>query len=79
MLSVVVSANRSHFFGIKVASASYLLRMECFDKMSSVSARDFAPFLWAFIDTDARPTGVPENFLSKTNLCIMFITSPKRD
>jgi hypothetical protein len=34
MLSVVVSANRSHFFGMEVASASYLPRTECFNKNS---------------------------------------------
>jgi hypothetical protein len=37
MLFVVVSANRSHFFGIKVATASYLSRMESFNKTSRVS------------------------------------------
>jgi hypothetical protein len=43
-----------------------------------VSAGDFAPFLWAFIDADARPTGVLERLVGNTNLYIMFTTSPKR-
>lgn len=37
MPSVVVSANRSHFFDIKMATASYLQGMECFRKMLRVS------------------------------------------
>jgi hypothetical protein len=36
-LCVVVSANGSHFFGIEVASASYLSMMECFNNTSRVS------------------------------------------
>jgi hypothetical protein len=35
--SVVVSANGSHFFGLKVPSASYLSRMECFNNTSTMS------------------------------------------
>jgi hypothetical protein len=38
MLFVVVSVNRSHFFGIEMASASYLSRMEYFNKMSTESS-----------------------------------------
>ena len=46
--------------------------------VESVSAGDFAPFLWAFIDADARPTGVPEKLADHTtNLYIMFTTSPE--
>jgi hypothetical protein len=47
--------------------------------VNSVSADDFAPFLWAFIDGDACSTGVPEKLLYDTNLYIMFTTSPERD
>jgi hypothetical protein len=47
--------------------------------VKSVSADDFAPFLWAFIDADACSTGVPEELVYDTNLYIMFTTSPKRD
>jgi hypothetical protein len=36
-LSVVVSANRSRSFGIKMATASCLSRMECFSETSRVS------------------------------------------
>ena len=44
-----------------------------------VSADDFAPFLWAFIDADERPTGVPEQLAGHTtNLYIIFTTSPHR-
>jgi hypothetical protein len=35
--SVVVSANRSHFFGTEAASVSYLSKMECLNKTSIVS------------------------------------------
>jgi hypothetical protein len=47
--------------------------------VNSVSADDFAPFLWVFIDGDACSTGVPEKLLYDTNLYIMFTTSPERD
>ena len=45
----------------------------------SVSADDFAPFLCAFIDADARSTSVPEKLVYDTNLYIMYTTSPERD
>ena len=35
--SVVVSANRSHFFGMKMATVSYLSGMECFNETTRVS------------------------------------------
>jgi hypothetical protein len=47
-------------------------------KVESVSARLFVPFLWAFIDADGRSTGVPENLVHDTNLYIIFTTCPKR-
>jgi hypothetical protein len=47
--------------------------------VESVSADDFALFLWAFVDADARATGIPESLVQNTNLYIMFTTSPKRD
>jgi hypothetical protein len=48
-------------------------------EVENVSADDFAPFLWAFIDADERPTGVPERLAGHyTNLYIIFTTSPER-
>jgi hypothetical protein len=48
--------------------------------VESVSAEDFAPYLWAFVDADARPTGVPEKLGgSNTSPYIMFTTFPKRE
>jgi RHS (Retrotransposon Hot Spot) family protein len=48
--------------------------------VESVSADGFAPFLWAFVDADARPDGVPKKLFDlHTNLYIMFTTSPKRE
>jgi len=44
-----------------------------------VRPRVFAPYLWAFVDADARPTGIPEHLVYHTNLYIMFTTSPNRD
>ncbi|KAF8489067.1 hypothetical protein F5888DRAFT_1872903 [Russula emetica] len=47
--------------------------------VKTVSARDFSPFLWAFIDADERLTGVPERLACHSaNLYIMFTTSPER-
>jgi hypothetical protein len=48
-------------------------------RVGDVSADNFAPFLWAFIDTDGSPSGVPETLGGHdTNLYIIFITYPKR-
>jgi hypothetical protein len=47
--------------------------------VNSVSANDFAPFLWAIIDADGHLPGVHEKLLCDTNLYIIFTTSPKRD
>jgi hypothetical protein len=46
--------------------------------VESVSANDFAPFLWAFVDGDARSTGIHEKLVDHTTLYIMYITSPER-
>jgi hypothetical protein len=43
-----------------------------------VFSGDFAPFLWAFIDADARPA-IPEKLAGlNTNLFIMFTSPPRR-
>jgi hypothetical protein len=49
------------------------------ENAANVLGSDFAPFLWAFIDADARPSGVPESLVDHTNLYIMFTSYPKRD
>jgi hypothetical protein len=47
--------------------------------VNSVSAFDFEPFLWAFLDADTR-SAIPEKLAGfRTNLYIIFTTSPKRD
>ena len=57
--SVVVSANRSHFFGMKMATVFLFVRDGVFQRNDeSVSACEFARFVWAFVDTDERSTGV---------------------
>jgi len=41
---------------------------------------DFEPLLWAFVDADPHPTGVPEKLAGvDANLYIMFTTSPERE
>lgn len=47
--------------------------------VEDVSADDFAPFLWAFVDADACSLGVPENLLADTNIYIMFTDSEELD
>lgn len=44
--------------------------------VKNVSAEEFAPFLWAFVDAGECRTGVPEKLIDSTNLYIMFTTSP---
>jgi hypothetical protein len=46
--------------------------------VTNVLGSDFVPHLWAFIDADAHPSGVPESLVDGTNLYIMFTSSPKR-
>jgi hypothetical protein len=45
--------------------------------VESVDASRFSPFLWAFIDADGHLDGVPAKLLDRTNLFIIFTTSPK--
>jgi hypothetical protein len=79
-LSVVVSANGNHSFGIEVASCFLFVEDGGFQQdVESVSVDDFALFLWAFIDADALSTGIPEKLVHHTNLYIMFTSSQKRD
>jgi hypothetical protein len=48
--------------------------------LENISARKFAPYLWAFIDADGNPSGVPEKLGGfNTNLYVIFPTSPKRE
>jgi hypothetical protein len=43
--------------------------------VKNVTACDFVPFLWAFVDADGSPTGIPGRL---TNPYIMFTTCPKQ-
>ena len=75
-LSVVVSENRSHFFGIDWRPGVRFLFVKdgVFQKdVESVSAGNFAPFLWAFIDADPRPTGVPEKLACHTTTLFIYV------
>jgi len=40
---------------------------------------EFKPFLWAFVDVDARSACIPEQFADlEAHLYVMFTTSPER-
>lgn len=62
-LFVVVSVIRSHFSRIKMGSSFLFVKHGVFERrVEDVSAVDFAPFLWTFIDGEAQ-AAFPENSL----------------
>ena len=76
--SVIVLV-KSHFFGSKMVSASYLSRIECFNKTPRVSPLVTLRHSFGLSSICACPTGVPERLDGDTtNLYIMFTTSPER-